>query len=491
MAVLQEIKVPLLAVNDTMLTVAELSFSNGEKVTSGNVLMVFETSKTTFDVEAEAAGYVQYTCEAGKDYEVGVVVATIFSEAGEVAALPLSTAPSRSIDAPPSLPKHPSGPPTYPSGPPAHPPGAPAHPPGPPAYDSGPPAYALGALDQSPARHRQPSPAFAENLAHWEGETIFSREALRLLASSALDPASFTGRDFVTAGDVRRLLVPAKTPTPAPPSSTTRLASSPIPIDHNKVVVEKLASAKKREIAYLGEVQTAGLTSTLNTFIETDGIFLLLNRSFKYLKDTLLPVIIYESSRLLKDYPLLNAYFAGDAIAIYKDVNPGFAIDIDKGLKVLKVAGAGTRSMTDIEAEILRLSGNYLDEKLQLEELTDISFTITDLSAEGVNFFQPLVNRMNSAILGVSSVDPRLQRCMLSLTFDHRVTEGKAVARFLQELKQRIEAYRPPPGAKRPDIACFKCFKTLDEDLGGTGFMHCITPEGREGYICQSCLKGF
>jgi pyruvate/2-oxoglutarate dehydrogenase complex dihydrolipoamide acyltransferase (E2) component len=436
MAVLQEIKVPLLAVNDTTLTVAELSYSNGEKVASGNVLMVFETSKTTFDVEAETEGYVQYTCEPGNDYEVGVVVATIFSDAGEVAARPMNTTPSRSAGASPSL-----------------------------------PTYA-------------PSPALAENLPHWEGETIFSREALRLLASAALDPTAFTGRDFVTAADVRRLLVPATASAPAP-------ASAPIPIDHNKVVIEKLAGAKKREIAYLGEVQTAGLTSTLNNFIETDGIFLLLNRSFKYLKDTLLPVIIYESSRLLKDYPLLNAYFAGDAIAIYKDVNPGFAIDIDKGLKVLKVAGAGNMSMTEIEAEILRLSGNYLDEKLQLEELTDISFTITDLSAEGVSFFQPLVNKMNSAILGVSAVDPRLQRCMLSLTFDHRVTEGKAVARFLQELKQRIESYRPQAGAKRPDIACFKCFKTLDEDLGGAGFMHCITPEGKEGYICQSCLKGF
>jgi pyruvate/2-oxoglutarate dehydrogenase complex dihydrolipoamide acyltransferase (E2) component len=437
MAVLQEIKVPLLAVNDTTLTVAELRYSNGEKVAGGNVLMVFETSKTTFDVEAEADGYVQYTCEAGQDYEVGVVVATIFTDAAETATRPMSTAPSRSVGGPPV------------------------------------------------------SPVPAENLPRWEGETIFSLEALRLLASAALDPASFTGRDFVTADDVRRLLMPATASASAPTPASPRSAPPPIPIDPNKVVLEKLAGAKKREIAYLGEVQTAGLTSTLNSFIETDGIFLLLNRSFKYLKDTLLPVIIYESSRLLKDYPLLNAYFAGDAIAIYKEVNPGFAIDIDKGLKVLKVAGAGEMSMTGIEAEILRLSGNYLDEKLQLEELTDISFTITDLSAEGVSFFQPLVNRMNSAILGVSAVDPRLQRCILSLTFDHRVTEGKVVARFLQELKQRIESYRPAAGAKRPDIACFKCFRTLDEDLGGTGFMHCITPEGKDGYICQSCLKGF
>jgi pyruvate dehydrogenase E2 component (dihydrolipoamide acetyltransferase) len=216
-----------------------------------------------------------------------------------------------------------------------------------------------------------------------------------------------------------------------------------------------------------------------------------LNRSFQYLRDTLLPVIIYESSRLLTDYPLLNAYFTGDGTAIYKEVNPGFAIDIDKGLKVLKVAGAGQMTMATIEAEILRLSGDYLDDRVQVEQLSDITFTITDLSAEGVAFFQPLVNKMNSAILGVSAIDTKLQRCMLSLTFDHRVTEGKTVARFLNELKQRIESYRPSAGAKRPDIACFKCFKTLDEDLGGAGFVHCVTPEGKDGYICQSCLKGF
>ena len=301
------------------------------------------------------------------------------------------------------------------------------------------------------------------------------------------------GKTLLQAADVRDFLTPAShssAPTPAQRSSS-RPATAILPVDPARVVVEKLASAKRREIEYLSEVQSTGLTSTINTYVDTEGIFTFINRGLRYLKDSLLPVIIYETGRLLADYPLLNGYFTGEAAALYKEVNPGFAIDIDKGLKVLKIAGAGEKSIGDIESEILQLSGQYLDDTLQIEQLTDITFTITDLSSEGVAFFRPLINKMNSSILGISAIDEKLQRCTLSLTFDHRMTEGKLAARFLQELKVRIESYRPKGLPGRQDITCFKCYKTLKEDLAGTGFARCITPEGKDGYICQSCLKGF
>jgi pyruvate/2-oxoglutarate dehydrogenase complex dihydrolipoamide acyltransferase (E2) component len=342
--------------------------------------------------------------------------------------------------------------------------------------------------------------ALPEPLWNWEGETLFSREAARMVADAGIDPAVFAGRDFVTAGDVSAYLRPAAPATPAvaAPAGGTKEGGQPktvravLPADPNKVILEKLTSGKKREIEYLGEVQSTGLTSTIHVYVETEGIFTHINRSLQYLKDSLLPVILYEASRLLTDYPLLNAYFTGEAIARYKEVNPGFAIDIDKGLKVLKIAGAGQQSIGEIEQAIMRLSGNYLDETLSIDELTDITFTITDLSSEGVAFFRPLINKMNSSILGVSSIDGKLQRCALSLTFDHRVTEGKTAALFLKELKERLESYRPKDHSyKLAEIVCFKCYKTLKEDLGGTGFARVITPEGKEGTICQSCLKGF
>jgi len=480
MALLQEIPVPLLAVNDTILTVAELSFATGTKVKKGDVVMILETSKTTYDVEAEVEGFIQYLCEAGQDYEVNTPIARIYSEAAEAVEVKAPVMQSAASGAG-------RGPAVSRSG-------------QVPAVSGSGPAHAVSGSGPAPVvfgSGRSPVPA-----RFWEGETLFSREAIHLIETAGIERTAFAGKDFVTGEDVRELLSGAVGATGSVAKagvasggqaslSARRQASEVLPIDPAKVIVEKLASAKKREIEYLSDVQSTGLTSTINVYIDTEGIFTFINRGLRYLKDSLLPVIIYETGRLLSDYPLLNGYFTGEAAALYKDVNPGFAIDIDKGLKVLKVAGAGQKSIGEIEAEILQLSGQYLDDTLRIDQLTDITFTITDLSSEGVAFFRPLINKMNSSILGISAIDEKLQRCTLSLTFDHRMTEGKLAARFLQELKERLESYRPKDLPGRQDISCFKCYKTLKEDLGGTGFVRCITPEGKDGYICQSCLKGF
>jgi pyruvate dehydrogenase E2 component (dihydrolipoamide acetyltransferase) len=454
MALLQEILVPLLAVNDTTLTVVEIPLSGGAKVKTGDRVMVFETSKTTYDVEAEADGFIQYLCEADRDYEVNTVVARIYSEEAEAVKAPAAQRPA------------------------------------PVAVSAAATARNAVAAPAEPALNGHLVEAAV--LPYWEGETIFSFEAERLMGMAGIEKSTFKGKAFVSAADVRNFLQPGAAPaSPASRAASVKPAAAVQPVDPARAILEKLSSAKKREIEYLSDVQGTGLTSTIHSYVEVGGIFTHINRALKYLKDSLLPVIVYESSRLLADYPLLNAWYNGDGVALYREVNPGFAIDIDKGLKVVKVAGAGEKTIGEIESDILRLSGSYLDDTLKLEDLTDITFTITDLSAEGVAFFRPLINKMNSAILGLSAIDNKLERCMLSLTFDHRVTEGKLAARFLKELKERLESYRPADGSAYAGIACFKCYKTLKEDLGGAGLVRCVTPEGKDGYICQACIKGF
>ena len=439
MALLQEIKVPLLAVNDTSLTVVAMSFSSGEKVKKGDLLMVFETSKTTYDVEAEADGYIQYFCETGNDYEVNELVAKIFDDLYEMEQVKPVTIIV--------------------------------------------PAVSGNGIHQ---------PASAV-LSHWEGETVFSEEASRLLASSGIALSLFEGKDFVSKKDVEEILGIKQKPvvragTAQPVQNKIKPAAA---VDNERLIIEKLSTGKKREIEYLSDIQSTGLTSTINTSVETGGIFVHVNESLAYLKNSLLPLIVYETARLLKKYTVLNAYYTPGGIALYKDVNVGFAIDIDKGLKVLKLPLTNETNLAEIEGAIMHLSEKYLDDKLDIADLTEIGFTITDLSAEGVNFFKPLVNTMNSAILGVSSIDEKLDRCILSVTFDHRVTEGKTVEQFLKELKDRLESYRADAIYKTKDITCFKCYTTLAEDLGDTGFVHCVKPDGKDGYICQRCFKGF
>jgi pyruvate/2-oxoglutarate dehydrogenase complex dihydrolipoamide acyltransferase (E2) component len=430
MALLQEILVPLLAVNDTTLTVVEIALSTGAKINKGDLLIVFESSKTTYDVEAEISGYIQYLCEQDKDYAVNEVVARIYSEEAEILITPAAT-----------------------------------------------PLFSAASVSTP-----------SEPLPFWEGETLFSREATRLIESHGLDKSIFGGKDFVSGADVMSVLHPTPlTPSVRPASPS---ADRTPRIDPQKVIVEKLSRAKRREIEYLSDIQSAGLTSTLHSYVDTAGIFTHINRSQKYLKDSLLPVILYEVSRLLAGYPLLNGYFTEQGIALYKDINVGFAIDIDKGLKVLKIPRSAEKSVSELETAIIELSGRYLDDALQIDDLEGVTFTVTDLSAEGIVFFQPLINKMNSAILGVSAIDPQLHRCMLSLTFDHRVTEGKLAARMLHDLKERLESYRLDQTTFQ-NINCFKCYKSLSEDLGEVGFARCITPEGKDGYICQTCFNGY
>ena len=435
MAILQQISVPLLSVNDTSLTVVDILYTHAAIVHKGAIILVFETSKTTYDVLAEEDGYIAYFCKKDEEYNVNFLVACIYSTKLEV--------PEQLVNS------------------------------------KNPQIFIESSTEEN-------------NQNTWQGDTVFSASATLLMETTGTHRSIFTGIDFVSLSDVEEMLGLVKLKPSVNFIAPNKNKILPKIVDNDFVYIEKLSSNKKIEIAYLSSVQSTGLTSTINSWIETEGIFVHINNSLQFLKNSLLPVIIYETSRLLEKYKVLNAYYTGEDIAYYKNVNIGFAIDINKGLKVLNIPNANYKGIGEIENEVIDLSNKYLDDKLVMNDLTNIGFTITDLSGEGVAFFRPLVNVMNSAILGISAIDIKLQRCMLSLTFDHRVTEGKLAAQFLSELIKRVASYQSKyHPLQNQQITCFKCFKLLKDDLSNVGFAKCIAPNGEEGFICQSCLKGF
>ena len=428
MALLQEIKVPLISVNDTSLTVVEVFFKTGDQVMSGDIILVLETSKTTYDVVSETEGFIEYKCIAGGDYNVNETIVNIYNVNDDI--VKQEAAISGVI-----------------------------------SDNTGNPAKQI----------------------LWDKEVLFSNEAKLLIEKNEFNRDLFKNTDFVTKRDVEEYFNLNIKTNKAPVPKTVKLI-----VAEERVNNHNLSKNKKREIEYLSSVQLSGLTSTLNISVDTTGILSSVNKSLRYLKNSLLPIIIYESSRLLKKYPLLNAFFNEDQIVSYKYFNIGFAIDAGKGLKVLNIENANSRNINEIEAKIMDLSELYLEDRLGYENLSDVTFTVTDLSSEGISFFQPLINNQNSAILGVSAIDEKLDRTILSITFDHRVTEGKYAAVFLKELKERMESYRSSNNKEHlGGIICFKCNKSLAEDLSSIGFVKCITTAGNEDLICQSCFKGF
>ncbi|MCP4110846.1 MAG: hypothetical protein GY749_35845 [Desulfobacteraceae bacterium] len=324
-------------------------------------------------------------------------------------------------------------------------------------------------------------------------ETRFSKAALNCLKKHNLDRSIFNGRDLVCSDDVNEYMNRSD-------RSKLRRAvlQDDTKVDPQKAEIKKLGTAKKSEISYLSDIQSACLNSVVNVFVDVDGIFNLLNDNLDVFKDSLLPVIIYEVSRLLKKYREFNAYYIDDSIAYYKDVHMGLAVDIDDGLKVLKIPGADKKSLKTLETELFDMINRYLDKKLTPDNLTGTTFTITDLSSENVSFFMPLINKKQSAVLGISGIDEKLKRCVLTLTFDHRVTEGRKASQFLSELKERIESYRKKSVSDAdtaPDneiIKCFQCLKTLgeDKDMEGPGLIRIMNHKFEEVYICHICLQG-
>ena len=195
------------------------------------------------------------------------------------------------------------------------------------------------------------------------------------------------------------------------------------------------------EIKALSSVQSAGIVSTIVISIEAIKKIQEYKEPLFAGSESLLPLIVFEVSQLLKKYPILNAYFENDIIRIYNDINIGVALDIDNGLKVYTIKNTEQLSISSIEKSISIGVDHYLDRSLTPDQLTGSTFTITDLSSFGASVVIPLINLNQAAILGISTIDKKLNRINVSLSFDHRVTEGKVASQFLSELKERIEAY--------------------------------------------------
>lgn len=263
---------------------------------------------------------------------------------------------------------------------------------------------------------------------------IISAKAQQYILENDID-ISKINKNFITLSDVDNSLKGSKkTVVDNTPKNITALDAD------LEVVVKQIGLAKQTEIKALSYVQSAGLVSTIFVNVDTPNIPKSENLLFKS-SGSYLPVIAFEVSKLLKKYPFLNAYFDDNKIMQYVDVNIGIALDIDDGLKVYTVKNADTLAMQALEMSIAEGIYSYFRKTLTPDKIKGSTFTITDLSSFGVDRFVPLINYKQSAILGVSAVDKKLDRFTLSLSFDHRITEGKLASQFLTDLATAITSH--------------------------------------------------
>ncbi|HTX03672.1 MAG TPA: dihydrolipoyllysine-residue acetyltransferase [Candidatus Acidoferrales bacterium] len=157
-------------------------------------------------------------------------------------------------------------------------------------------------------------------------------------------------------------------------------------------------------------------------------------------KLTILAFVMKALVAVLKRYPDFNSSLDGDALILKKYYNIGFAADTPAGLIVPVLKDADKKGVMQIAAETRELAARGRDGKLKLTDMEGSTFTISSLGGIGGTDFTPIVNAPEVAILGLSrsamkpvwdgkEFVPRLM-LPLSLSYDHRVIDGAAGARF-------------------------------------------------------------
>jgi pyruvate dehydrogenase E2 component (dihydrolipoamide acetyltransferase) len=171
-------------------------------------------------------------------------------------------------------------------------------------------------------------------------------------------------------------------------------------------------------------------------------------------KLTVLPLLLKACAYLLKELPDFNSSLApsGKAIIRKKYVHVGFAVDTPDGLLVPVIKNVDQKSLLQLAAEAAALAEKARTKKLSADDMQGACFTISSLGHIGGTGFTPIVNAPEVAILGVSKAtiqpvwdgkafQPKLM-LPLSLSYDHRVINGAAAARFTKRLGEVLTDIR-------------------------------------------------
>ena len=319
----------------------------------------------------------------------------------------------------------------------------------------------------SPVAAEQPSRAVPVR----ESLPRLSREAAVLAARHGLGAADFD-LDLVTSADVRRHLGLEARPlaSEAPPSAPA--ASLP-------PGVNPIANHKRDEIAFLSRGAGASMLSVLGAVI---GHGDLVRPDEGFFETKITDIVAFEASRLMADHPKMNAAWRDGGIELHGHVNAGVAFDNDGRLLVYGIENADALDLPDLQDEILEGFRRYARNKLTLKELTRATFTITDLSATGVDYVLPLLPAGQSCIIGITNGER--DGFALYLGFDHRVTEGLAASRFLMALRDRVRA--AVADLYQPAQCCAFCDAPLPA-AGGKGLLQVVDTSGRRVLCCRRC----
>jgi pyruvate dehydrogenase E2 component (dihydrolipoamide acetyltransferase) len=214
-------------------------------------------------------------------------------------------------------------------------------------------------------------------------------------------------------------------------------------------------TSKMRQVIASRLAESIGPIPTfyLTTSIEMDNALDLRAKINAELKDgekvSVNDIIVKVVSHALLKHPFVNASYRDSAIRFYEDADIGVAVAVEDGLITPVIRSANKKGFADISREIKSLAAKARDRRLQPEEYTGATFSISNLGMFGITEFTAIINPPEAAILAVGASTPTpvikdgavtIKNIMnVTLSCDHRVIDGATGAKFLQTFKSMME----------------------------------------------------
>ncbi len=404
----------MLALSPTMETgtIAKWNKNEGDSVGSGDVLCEVETDKAVMDYESILEGVLlKIVLPQGGEARVGDTIAIIGEEGEDITDL-LTEVTTEEV------------------------------PPEKEVVATGKPGEAVAA---KPAAEVSPAPPTVP-----AGEKIKASPLARKMAQDAgLDLRTISGsgpggriikRDIEKALEEGAKPVTMEVPAPSPVIPT--LADETIKVSQKrKIIAQRLSESKYSAPHYYLKV-----TVRMDEILQARKA---LNARLTN-KISMNAFLIKFAAEAIKKYPIVNATWNGDTITKHGSIDIGLAVAQPDGLMTPVVRNCANKGIIAIDDELKGLIQKAQNNRLQPEEYTGATFTITNLGSFGIQEFTAIINPPGSAILAVGEIrkEPVVEEndqiliqsdMKLTMSCDHRVIDGAVGAAFLKELKDMLE----------------------------------------------------
>jgi pyruvate dehydrogenase E2 component (dihydrolipoamide acetyltransferase) len=423
----------------------------GDRIAAGDILAEVETDKADVEMEAFGAGVLRkILAQAGSTAPVGSLIGVIAEPDDDIAAVAATAAPAAPAPAAAAKPAAPSAAPagqkgtTGTAGMASRPSEVPPTPksedhaerarPAPATATSGPAQTAASSTVTGSA----PEPA---QPADASGRVKASPLARKIAAQSGVDLKVVQGSG--PGGRIIRRDVEAASAAPAARAGAAAgVEFEDHPLSQMRATIARRMPQSKGPVPHFYVTSEVAMDRAWALREELNGLD-------GQPKISLNDLVVRACALALLEHPGVNASFQGDSIRVYHRAHIGIAVALEEGLITPVLRDCHAKSLGQIAVESRDLAERARNRKLRAQEMSGATFSISNLGMFDVAEFSAIINPPEGAILAVGSVRrvPVVEdkgvgvgrRMNMTISCDHRVMDGAMGARFLQDVKRRLE----------------------------------------------------